>query len=195
MYVEEKRIKYSMWKTLDQFKFIYPEGNTPSIISSVTSFPDSAEINDDADTEVWECTKEGCAANVELNKETNLLVGHSGQHSCDTVLKMEINRDLAHLDEFVFLKEASTEVSRRTIYIMGLKYIFQELPSPKCPKGHKLAPCDARESGDWICDKCDKRSNGQSWRCSEDKRETKDGGCDFDLCSTCAQQIKDTGKL
>ena len=180
-----------MWKMLDQFKFIYLEGNTPSIYFlkfQRNSFPDSA---DDADTEVWECTKEACAANIEVNNETNMIVGHS----CDTVLKMEINRDLAHLDEFVFLKEASTEVSRRTTYNMGLKYIFQELPSPKCPKGHKLAPCDARESGDWICDKCDKRSNGQSWRCSEDKRETKDGGCDYDLCSTCAQQSKDTGKL
>ena len=72
--------------------------------------PDSDESEDDVDTEVWECKKEGCVAKIEVNKD-NVLVGHNGLHSCDTIMLMQINRDFAHLGEFIFQKEPSVQVS------------------------------------------------------------------------------------
>ena len=83
------------------------------ICNTSTLPPDSDESEDDADTEVWECKKEGCIAKIEVNKD-NVLVGHNGQHSCDTILMMQINRDCAHLGEFKFQKESSIQVRHRS---------------------------------------------------------------------------------
>ena len=76
-----------------------------------------------------------------------------------------------------------------------------------CEKGHPMALIAVSEDEAWICDLCHQHSLSrpvrvQAWRCSYDKRLTKQAdGCDYDICSQCAYvkrclaEISETGRF
>ena len=54
------------------------------------------------------------------------------------------------------------------------------------------------EKSIWSCNGgCGKRSGGQEevWRCSNDKRMSFKGTCDFDLCGECVVKINKEGNF
>ena len=78
-----------------------------TIICVTRLFLDSEDSDDDGDTEEWACRKDGCSAKIEVNRD-NVLVGHQGIHTCDTILKMETVSNYGVLGAYTFLKEPGT---------------------------------------------------------------------------------------
>ena len=95
------------WKVLDQFKFTFPDGKAKVVTTLyILLHSDSDDSDVDADTEEWECKKEDCGAIIEVNKN-NVLVGHKGNHTCETILEMKFS-NFGLLDTYTFLKDEGT---------------------------------------------------------------------------------------
>ena len=54
--------------------------------------------------EIWNCTREGCSAILELNIKTDLVESH-WLHSCVESLEMELDKEYGLLDGYVFCKD------------------------------------------------------------------------------------------
>jgi hypothetical protein len=56
----------------------------------------------------------------------------------------------------------------------------------RCPEGHPLVLVPGSENG-WLCDLCGEHKPGEeaAWRCGEDRRWGRGGGCDYDVCQGC----------
>ena len=83
-------------------------------------YSDSEDSDVDADTEEWECKKEGCGAIIEVNKN-NVLVGHKGTHACKTILEMKFS-NFGLLDTYTFLKDEGTFFALTVPYFIQLCY-------------------------------------------------------------------------
>jgi len=79
------------------------------------------------------------------------------------------------------------------------EFIKEAVPSRRvCPSGHKLSMVPTGSGNLWHCDSDSKcvggcNSDGEHphqtvWRCSQDKRVTRGGSCDFDICGECVKQ-------
>ena len=54
----------------------------------------------------------------------------------------------------------------------------------RCPEGHPLVLVPGGGSG-WSCDLCGESKAEAAWRCGEDRRWGRGGGCDYDVCQDC----------